>query len=90
MYKLSSLDCFGTMAHNNFNWLQDRFVFVFNRFSVFCFQLNMAMVCYRFWMDIVSSFLSPLLLRVWPCHTFIAQEAAAAVSLYRPVCVGDF
>jgi len=89
MHKLSGLDCFGAMVHNNFDWIQGRIVFVFNWFSVFCFQLNMALVCYRVWVDIISSLLSPLLLRFWPCHTFLAQVAAAAASLYRPVCLGD-
>ena len=89
MHKLSGLDCFGAMVHNNFDWIQDRFVFVFNRFSVFCFQLNMAPVCYIFWMDIVKSLFSALFLRFWPCCTFFAQAAAASVSLCRPVCLGD-
>jgi len=89
MHKLSGLDCLGTMVHNNLDWIPDRIVLVFNRFSVFCFQLNMDRVCYRCRVDIVSSLLSPLLLRFWPCYTFFAQVAAATASLYRPVCLGD-
>ena len=89
MYKLSGMDCFGTLVYNNFNWIQDRIVFVFSWFSVLCFQFNMALVCYRFWLDIVSSLFSALFLRFWPCHTFFAQAAAAAASLYRPVCLGS-
>ena len=88
MHKLSGLDCFGAMVHNNFDWIQGRLVLVFNWFSVFCFQLNVDRVCYRFWMDIVSTLLSPLLLCFWPCHTFFAQVAAIAASIYSPVCLG--
>jgi hypothetical protein len=89
MHKLSGLGCFDTMVHNNFDWIQGRIVFVFNGFSIFCFQLNMDLVCYRFWLDIVKSLFSTLFLRFWPCHTFFAQAAAVAASLYRPVCLGD-
>ena len=88
MYKLSGLDCFGAMVHNNIDRIQDWPIFVFDRFSIFCFQLNMAMVCYRFWMDIASSLHSPLLLRFWPCNTFFVQAATVTASLHRPVCLG--
>ncbi len=88
MHKLSGLDCFGTMVHNNFDWIQNRIVLVFNWFFVFCFQLNMDRICYQFWVDIISSLLSPLLLRFWPGYAFFAQVAAAAASLHRPVCLG--
>ena len=89
MHKLSGLDCLGAMVFNNFNRIQGRIVFVFHWFSVFCFQLNMDRICYRCWMDIVRSLLSPLLLRFWSCHTFFTQVAAIAASLYRPVCMGS-
>jgi hypothetical protein len=89
MHKFSGLDCFGAMVHNNIDWIQNRFVFVFNWFYVFCLQLNMALVCYRLWVGIISSLFSGLLLRFWPCHTFFTQVAAAAASLYRPICLGN-
>ncbi len=89
MRKLSGLDSFGAMAHNNLNGVQDRTVFVSYRVYVFCFQSVMALVCYGFWMDIVSFLFSSLFLCFWPCRTFLARAATAAISLYHPVCLGD-
>jgi len=50
----------------------------------------MALVCYRYWLVIVKSFLSSLLLCLWYCSTLFAQEAKAAVCLCCSVCLGDF
>ena len=64
-------------------------VFVFNWFPIFCFQLVMALVCYRYWLDIVKSFLGSLLLCLWYCFAFFAREAKAAIRLCCSVCLGD-